>query len=303
MKAISRIDHKRTHCWWVRLCGRRPKIQRSFPDARYGSREAAFHAAQEFRDTCQEILVAGGTIRKGKVLIPWSKLPQRQRDDHLGKVYVGTGIVGAWKAYKAGVSRSPCRRIMAGRQDFYSHDGGHGYLSWGNVVPEKQQKKKVVRVGTGIEAARIAQSLGAKQSTCSRIKSGKQSVIYLGGGKSSLYERNGKLREITPEIYEWVSADVHRYCRSFFSEEEMDGVVNDILLTYVATDVSFDEDYIVALTKKWTGIHKMRKRVWEKRKISFDINGQPAYRQDDMLKSRWRISRNDRYHQSSIALQ
>lgn len=68
MFGITRIDQPEngTRCWWVRLhrIGSR-RVQRSFPDGRYGGPGKSFAAAVKFRDEqrkLQEPKKAWGTV-------------------------------------------------------------------------------------------------------------------------------------------------------------------------------------------------------------------------------------------------
>ena len=50
MKYISRIDSGSTHCYWVRIgYGIKEKVQKSFPDLRYGGTVKAYRQAVKWR--------------------------------------------------------------------------------------------------------------------------------------------------------------------------------------------------------------------------------------------------------------
>ena len=51
MKYITRIDHKNTHTWWVRIgYGIKSKVQKSFPDMKLGGTVKALRVAKKWRD-------------------------------------------------------------------------------------------------------------------------------------------------------------------------------------------------------------------------------------------------------------
>jgi len=49
---ITKVDHKKTHSWWVRLkyIGRKPQIQKSFPDLKHGGHSKSFALAVRYRN-------------------------------------------------------------------------------------------------------------------------------------------------------------------------------------------------------------------------------------------------------------
>jgi hypothetical protein len=62
LRYITRIDSKRTHCWWVRFQrvladgSVRPIVGKTIPDARHGGKLKAHAAAKAFRDRAARLV-------------------------------------------------------------------------------------------------------------------------------------------------------------------------------------------------------------------------------------------------------
>lgn len=152
-----------------------------------------------------------------------------------GRIIVGTGMDGARKAWELGAKYNTIYRIFYGAQNFYIV-GGTMDKSEKALLKENYLGSPVKRgffvVGTGVEAARKAQALGAHRSTCHLIKNGYQDY-YMAGGPVTNFERYGKRKELTEENHEIVRAIIERKMHSC-SPEEQDHVINQALLCYAS---------------------------------------------------------------------
>lgn len=117
---ITRIDHKKTHNWWVRLkyIGGKPQIQKSFPDLKLGGISQSFTAAVSYRD--EQMFLHNLPLLSRK--LSWKNRTRKERrtlqKKHGRKVVtVGMGREGAKKAYDLGMSRSTCLKINTGKQN------------------------------------------------------------------------------------------------------------------------------------------------------------------------------------------
>lgn len=124
---ISRIDHKHTHSWWVRLnyINKKPQFQKSFSDKKHGGKDKSFAAAVMYRD---KMVLLHNLLSSAK-LLSWKnrtskemKLTQKKYGKRLVKV--GTGIEGAKKAYGLGMGRVTCFKVRTGRQDCVTVNNG-----------------------------------------------------------------------------------------------------------------------------------------------------------------------------------
>lgn len=132
LRGISRIDQpvKRQHCWLVRMGYKFrkqgnafrgvPSIQRSFPDKRYGGREASLLAAQAFRDAeeakIEQKVVFLPAIHRNKDA-QWGRRKEAINQG-LRRVIVGTGLEGDWRARQLGIcSSATLSHIRLGKQD------------------------------------------------------------------------------------------------------------------------------------------------------------------------------------------
>lgn len=83
MKYITRIDHKNTHCYWVRIGFEiKEKVQKSFPDQRYGGAIKAYKEAVKWRNA------------QLKILKP--KMEKAYNYDTNGQRHWGEGVKEAW---------------------------------------------------------------------------------------------------------------------------------------------------------------------------------------------------------------
>lgn len=305
--SISRKDSDRDHGWWVRLGYRKkvPSIQKSFSDLQYGGPGEALIAAIQFRDSTIEFegLVVkrrGSPLenlensKSKKVKEEWRQERIRRRLVTIKitgrkKIHVGTGIEAAKKAREYGAGKITCWKIRSGKQDFYTVYNfmpgvdlvwkGRENLKNADMEQQKKFGKKKVVIGTGIEAAKKAQEMGASSSTCSRILRGKQTFFYCCFTIPH-FEANGFKRELTQEVIDKINSLAHRFAR----DNPLD-VAAEAMINYASADEIPDdeESFIQRLVFKYKRILEMEDTWYRagRNMISLDVSGDVVWEKEN----------------------